>query len=483
MGDTQDTTPAYPPRQTTNVPPRAKDSEIPPSSSLQRRLFGSRGIAAFTIDTGPLSQTNANPTSERGAENQGVATSTTTTRTRTKRGRWHTLEFKVYGLVFLIAIPIMVWVPISLSQPSNPNYYAFSWHLKKGWIAGRLRDDSDFQYRSFRDYTLPLAGIMALYLLLSKLFVNLKDFSSSSTSDYQRLQDRGASSNAIGDADLYTPPRRNRLVFLLCFTTIFVLALHGTNALKLVLMCALNFALAKALGGTRLAPVAIWALNVAALFTIHWNDGIKYASMSSSLAFLDGYQGLLPRWQINYNITMLRLVSFSLDLHWARQVAAGSRTNAATTPAGEARVEGSRERTAVARPLDEYSFRNYIAYVLYPPLFIAGPIMTFNDWTSQLFKPLKIPLRTTMLYAIRFLACLMTMELILHFIYVNAIKDSKAWQGATPLELSMIGFWNLIIVWLKVSERGSLPVRDGGRGWVEISAWSPSPPISLSPPL
>ena len=42
------------------------------------------------------------------------------------------------------------------------------------------------------------------------------------------------------------------------------------------------------------------------------------------------------------------------------------------------------------------------------------------------------------------------MELILHFIYVNAIKDTKAWTGATPLELSMIGFWNLIIVWLKL---------------------------------
>lgn len=41
------------------------------------------------------------------------------------------------------------------------------------------------------------------------------------------------------------------------------------------------------------------------------------------------------------------------------------------------------------------------------------------------------------------------MEFILHFMYVVAIKDSKAWGGDTPAELSMIGFWNLIIVWLK----------------------------------
>lgn len=42
------------------------------------------------------------------------------------------------------------------------------------------------------------------------------------------------------------------------------------------------------------------------------------------------------------------------------------------------------------------------------------------------------------------------MELILHYIYVVAIKDSSAWVGDSPLEISMIGFWNLIVVWLKV---------------------------------
>lgn len=42
------------------------------------------------------------------------------------------------------------------------------------------------------------------------------------------------------------------------------------------------------------------------------------------------------------------------------------------------------------------------------------------------------------------------MEFILHYMYVIAIKDAKAWYGDTAAELSMIGFWNLIIVWLKV---------------------------------
>lgn len=69
----------------------------------------------------------------------------------------------------------------------------------------------------------------------------------------------------------------------------------------------------------------------------------------------------------------------------------------------------------------------------------------------QLRRPIDIPIRVQCRYLVRFLVSLLTMESILHYMYVVAIKDTKAWQGYTPLELSMIGFWNLIVVWLKVS--------------------------------
>ena len=53
-------------------------------------------------------------------------------------------------------------------------------------------------------------------------------------------------------------------------------------------------------------------------------------------------------------------------------------------------------------------------------------------------------------YLVRFVVCIMTLEFILHFMYVVAIKDRKAWVGLSAAELCMVGFWNLIIVWLKV---------------------------------
>jgi len=73
------------------------------------------------------------------------------------------------------------------------------------------------------------------------------------------------------------------------------------------------------------------------------------------------------------------------------------------------------------------------------------------DSSMQLRRPMDIPIGFQIRYLFRFLFSLLTMEFILHYMYVVAIKDAKAWSGDTPLELSMIGFWNLIIVWLKVS--------------------------------
>lgn len=32
------------------------------------------------------------------------------------RSRWSTLEFRLYALVFAVVVPLMVWVPISLSS-------------------------------------------------------------------------------------------------------------------------------------------------------------------------------------------------------------------------------------------------------------------------------------------------------------------------------------------------------------------------------
>jgi D-alanyl-lipoteichoic acid acyltransferase DltB (MBOAT superfamily) len=178
---------------------------------------------------------------------------------------------------------------------------------------------------------------------------------------------------------------------------------------------------------------------------------------------------------------MLRLISFSIDYHWACNrigIADVRSLSACSCPTGlsshalrlqPGRAVDDKKRAAVFHSRETYTFRSYLAYVLYAPLYIAGPIITFNDfmwqvrtrypiihrpWGScfciQLTRPADIAPRATARYALRFLISLLTMETLIHVMHVVAIKDARAWSGMTPAQLSMLGFWNLIFVWLKV---------------------------------
>ena len=98
------------------------------------------------------------------------------------------------------------------------------------------------------------------------------------------------------------------------------------------------------------------------------------------------------------------------------------------------------------------SFRTYLAYILYSPLYLAGPIITFNDYISQSRYPSpSLTTQRTVLYGIRFLLTLLCMELLLHYIYAVAISQSSPdWSTYTPFQLSMLAFFNLHIIWLKL---------------------------------
>lgn len=111
-----------------------------------------------------------------------------------------------------------------------------------------------------------------------------------------------------------------------------------------------------------------------------------------------------------------------------------------------------RERIDTPPKPTDFSLSTYYAYILYSPLYLAGPILTFNDYVSQCRYPLpSTNFRRTALYALRFLICLLTMELVLHYLYAVAISNSHPdWTIYTPFQLSMLGYFNLHVIWLKL---------------------------------
>ncbi|ESK97357.1 glycerol transporter [Moniliophthora roreri MCA 2997] len=332
--------------------------------------------------------------------------------------RWRTAEFQFYYIVAAIVIPIMIWIPVTLSSPSHPNYPFYKGRLSQGWILGRPIDNSDAQYRSFRN-NIPILTVVATILFLAKWI-------------WTRAH---AVTARIVQDNLHLLP------FNLFCSLLFLSGLHGTSIIKILGILTINFTIAKVCKASRLGPILTWVFNGMVLFMNDRYNGYRFGDVLPSLEILDAFEGFHPRWHISFNITMLRLVSFNMDYYWRCRGVGSTETGSHLN---------ERQRLNVPHPDDMYNSINYLAYALYSPLYIAGPIMTFNDFLWQFRQPQQITRSTILRYLVRFLASLLTMEFILHFMYVVAIKDRKAWMGDTPTEISMIGFWNLVIVWLKL---------------------------------
>lgn len=310
-----------------------------------------------------------------------------------------------------------------------------------------------------------MAAVVVLHPLLRKLYDAL-------TALKVTEQSR---EDVKGDARMH-----QRIRYDLLFAVCFLLVLHGSSALKVFVILYLNFQVASRLP-RRAVPPATWIFNIAVLFANELCHGYPYQDIARFISvrplngdhtssqnwgtWLDSYGGLIPRWEILFNITVLRLISFNLDYYWSLdrravspvEVSSNQRdVNSLLTDKQKKQLtpETLTERDRVDQPPAPatFCFSNYLAYVLYSPLYLAGPILTFNDYISQLRYPSPSITRTrTALYAVRFVLCLLSMELVLHYIYAVAIsKSNPNWSHYTPFQLSMLGYFNLHIIWLKL---------------------------------
>ena len=179
-----------------------------------------------------------------------------------------------------------------------------------------VQDNSDAQYRSFRGNVPVLTALVALFLGVKIV--------------YTQISRRGS-------------PRRDNLYlipFLVTFSFLFLMGLHGTSIVKVLIILSINYLIATLSGASKAGPVLTWVFNMAILFANETYSGYKFASVHPSLALLvslfdttevyvvdgdsgmcelcqDSIQGVYPRWYISFNITMLRLVSFNMDYYWA----------------------------------------------------------------------------------------------------------------------------------------------------------------------
>lgn len=131
---------------------------------------------------------------------------------------------------------------------------------------------------------------------------------------------------------------RQRTSFDFVFALVFLVILHGFSAIKVLVILAGNYAIAKGMP-RRYVPVGTWVFNICTLFANEVCSGYRFGYVARLMTgtlgidrknmvvdlpavvrlgeWMDGFGGLMGRWEILFNITVLRLVSFSLDYYWS----------------------------------------------------------------------------------------------------------------------------------------------------------------------
>ncbi|KAI8351231.1 MBOAT, membrane-bound O-acyltransferase family-domain-containing protein [Choanephora cucurbitarum] len=330
-------------------------------------------------------------------------------KTKTKR-LTITLEFYFYYVCIASVVPYMLYTTHQLSQEVHPNYYLYSNLLSEGWLWGRKVDNSDMQYAQFRNHLAHLTALVSLWLCIRYL--------------YRLLPNQTITSHVWFN-----------LVCSMCV----LLGLHGTGFIKIYLIVTTSYLIGKATGGSILNPLLTWSFNLAVLFLNEQYHGYTFGSIG--LGYLDPLTGLLPRWHVLFNFSMLRLVSYNMDAYWYMK----SKRHYVGLE-----EPSMRERIEMPYAPSIYHYSAFLSYIFYAPLYLCGPIVTFNNYMSQLQTPISITRPYLIQYAIRLLSTLFVMEIVLHSLYVVAISKAQAWHQDSPFELSMIGYFNLLIIWMKL---------------------------------
>ncbi|KAL8304754.1 hypothetical protein RB601_007018 [Gaeumannomyces tritici] len=371
--------------------------------------------------------------------------------TRAQPSRWNTLEFYGYYLFLFFLIPYMFWVAYDVSRPSDPRYSKYAHLLVPGWIPGRMVDASDPQYHTFRANLPAMTALLVLHPLSRRAWNAMFPLPSNTKSLSEMADER----------------LRQRVSFDFAFALVFLVILHGFSAAKVLLILYANYNIAMRTP-KNLLPATTWAFNICTLFANELCQGYKFKRMALLVAgsstaagngsgpllvscgeWLDSWGGIMSRWEILFNITVLRLISFNLDFYW-------SLDQRSLSPVEKKQLDvanlSEKERVSTPSQPSDFSFRNYVAYAVYAPLYLAGPILTFNDYISQQrYRGVGIETSRTVRYGIRFLLALLAMEVVLHFDYVGAISQaSPVWASYTVAQLSLLSYFNLHLIWLKL---------------------------------
>ncbi|KAL0289610.1 UNVERIFIED_CONTAM: Flap endonuclease 1 [Sesamum calycinum] len=316
-------------------------------------------------------------------------------------------------LIFLVLYAVVFYIiVIRRSLHLSHDHYGKLYGLRPGWIAARLNDISDAQWRNFRSNLPILTMVFGIFTLVANVLRTSLS-----------LKAHGMS-----------------IIWLLISLT-YLLYLHGACVIFVLTIASANFCLVKIFGRTRYFSLLLWIFNLSFLVCNRIYEGYRFSSFGDRWAYLDNFRGTF-RWHICFNFVVLRMISFGYDYHWADQYNQFDQKRHIQRcdhcSSGKTCYLILQERRVTN---DKFSFPIYLCYLVYAPLYIAGPITSFNAFASQLDSSQNIYLsREVIWYGFRWVFSVFLMELMTHLFYYNAFAISGVWKQLSPMDIFIIGY-------------------------------------------
>ena len=204
-------------------------------------------------------------------------------------------------------------------------------------------DNSDDQYATFRDNVPYLFIVMTLHPLLRRLYDAVYGSVGGAPDSESIRTPNTRTSHAESEYTRAERRLKQRCSFDVGFSILFLIALHGFAAPKVLIILYINYKIATQLK-KEYVPTATWIFNIGILFANELGRGYPYSNIARIIlswsappdisarkdsnnnwgTLLDTYGGLIPRWEILFNVTVLRLISFNFDYYWSLNRSGGS---------------------------------------------------------------------------------------------------------------------------------------------------------------
>ncbi|EAL63159.1 membrane bound O-acyl transferase family protein [Dictyostelium discoideum AX4] len=329
--------------------------------------------------------------------------------------RWLSYEFIFYYIIIVIGYIVVLKMLLTRSNEYNDGLKENK-GIVEGWFLGRKQDLSDTQYKIYRQ-NFPLLSIgLSIFLFVS-------------ASIRKNFPDKPFV----------------RILFYNIISLGFLIFVHGSSTIIVLGIAIINFSISRIFERSKMLPAVTWIFNLIILWTCYIYEGYSFKSLSGLLGdetcvWLDSHKGFLS-WETYFKVSMLRFISYNNDYYWAKS------KRPVVDLKGKSAYFIAQERH---QPMEHYSFSHFLAYIFYIPLYIAGPITTFNAFTAQVYNPQKTYSFGDLVKAsIKILLVFLGLEICLHYCYYHSFDKSDVWMTFTGAEVALTGYLVLNFMYVK----------------------------------